>query len=129
MPPDRASTRRDIAFAEVVETETEAWPLGGRPDDALIAEHSIDSGLRQRVELQRHVLLGGRHSAYPMTAIAFEDKTRLYLQERRCPSRTRTDTVRILSPHFSAFGESSCVGGATNPQVRWLAVTVTKSCR
>jgi hypothetical protein len=46
----------------------------------------------------------------------------------RAPSRTRTDTGRILSPPFLAFAPSSCVGSVENMLVSGLAVLVHHSC-
>ena len=51
-------------------------------------------------------------------------------QRGRCRIRTCVGVSRrIYSPSFLAFVESSCVGGTTNPHVKRLVVTVTKSCR
>lgn len=48
--------------------------------------------------------------------------------KRSAPSRTRTDTGRILSLFWSAFAESSCVGGVGNLLISALVTLANGSC-
>ena|SRR5215212_9379117 len=54
----------------MIEASVETWSSRGRAGDTFVAEHAIDSGLTQGVELQRHVLAAVDTLAYPMMATA-----------------------------------------------------------
>ena len=90
--------------------------------------HSQDDALRAaagsfgRVMTTRDTETGsGTHNA--------ERRNRVYQRKHRTPSRTRTDTGRILSSFYSAFVPSSCVDRTTKGLVTALDVVVGSSCR
>jgi len=57
-------------------------------------------------------------------------QTALHQRQKRAPSRTRTDTARILSLSYLAFVHSSCVGCSRKRQVSTLAALANNDrCR